>query len=390
MKRVIPEHSFAAFMKGICWSTLVPICLVALTACSGGGGDSSSSTGSVSVGLTDAATTDYEAVYITVQQVAVHKDGESEGHWRVISTPNKTCNLLALVNGAREELGLATLPTGHYTQMRLLLTNTPDTSLNILSHTHPYGNYFIDKNDNVQELTVPSGLQTGIKIVKGFDISTNETTELVLDFDAARSIVQPGSSRKWLLKPTIKVLNVVEYSIIQGNTGQAGILVSAQAYHPLAAQPERVQTIAATVTDVNGDYKLFVEPASYTLVAYKDGHSPLFKDEKIVTTSGSVVTENFSLASSPTGTLTGGPIVISGYEQEQYVTISIRQAATVSGNTEQIEIKSLNVADGGTFITGLPTGSYTAVISTYGKTTLEIQPFTISDGSTTDIGFINL
>jgi hypothetical protein len=323
----------------------------------------------VSVGLTDAATTDYKAVYVTVQQVAVHMEGQAEGQWRVISTPNKTYNLLTLVNGVREELGLATLPAGHYTQMRLLLTSIPDTSLNILSHTHPYGNYFIDKDDNVQELKVPSGLQTGIKIVKGFDISTNETTQLLLDFDATRSIVQAGTSGKWLLQPTIKVLNVVEYSIIQGNAGQAGVLVSAQTY----TAPDSINVVASTVSADDGSYKLFVRPLTYTIVAYKEGYAP-YSTEIEATTAGTVYTvSSFTLTpASSSGTVTG-TVMIASADQEQYATISIRKTV----GSGQIEITSRNVANGGTFTITLPAADYSIVISSSGRQSVT-QDFTIS------------
>jgi hypothetical protein len=360
-----------------------------ITAC-GGGGDSGSSgsTGTLSVNLTDASTTEYQAIYITIQQVAVHKDGG--GGWDVISSPNKTYNLLDLVNGVREELALATLTSGHYTQMRLILTDTPDNSINILSIKHPYGNYFIDSSGQSIELKVPSGFQTGIKIVKGFDINANQTTELILDFDAARSIVKAGSSGQWLLKPTIKLLNTTEYSIISGNAGASGVLVSAQVYNSLATlAEEKVEVKAATVSDGSGNYKLFLEPGSYTLVGYKDGFSPFYKNAKVVTTAGNTYTENFSLGSaSSTGTLSSGTVSISGADQEQYATISIRQNATVNFNPEQIEVKKLNVANGGTIDTGLPVGSYTAVISTYGKTTIE-QLFAISSNLNTNTGNIN-
>ena len=88
------------------------------------------------------------------------------------------------------------------------------------------------------------------------------------------------------------------------------------------------------------------------------------------------------------GTVTG-TVDISGAGQEQYATVSIRQNATVSGNAEQIEIKSINVADRGEFTTDLPVGSYTAVISTFGKTTIVVQPVIISSGATTDLGTIS-
>ena len=237
---------------------------------------------------------------------------------------------------------------------------------------------------------MPSGFQTGIKIVKGFDINANQTTEIILDFDAARSIVKAGSSGQWLLKPTVKVLETKEYSIIDGNAGVEGVLVSAQAYNSLAVVEEKVQVEAATVSDANGNYKLFLEPGSYTLVGYKDGFSPFYKNTKVVTAAGDTYTENFSLSGSPTGTLSSGTISISGADQEQYAAISIRKNTTVSGNSEQIEIKSVTVANGGAIAgTLLPVGDYTAFISTYGKTTIE-QPFNISADADTNIGSINL
>jgi hypothetical protein len=355
----------------------------------GGGGDTgnSGSTGTINASLTDTSTTDYQAIYVTVQQVAVHKDGG--GGWDVISSPNKTYNLLELVNGVRENLALATLATGHYSQMRLILSDTPDNSINILSKKHPYGNYFIDNTGQSVELKVPSGFPTGIKMVKGFDINANQTTEIILDFDAARSIVKAGSSGQWLLKPTVKVMETKECSIISGNAGAEGILVSAQTYDSLAVLVEdKVQIEAATVSDGNGDYKLFLRPGSYTLVGYQDGFAPFYKNTKVVTTAGNTYTENFSLSSASTGTLSG-TISISGADQEQYATISIRQDSTVNGNPEQIELKSINVANGATFTTGLPVGSYSAVISTYGKTAKD-QPFTISANSNIDIGSISL
>lgn len=390
-------------MKSKIWVQIFSISLMFLTACGGGGesgssGSSSGSTGTINVNLTDASTTDYKAIYITVQQLAVHKD--DGGGWEVISSPNKTYNLLELVNGVREELALATLATGHYTQMRLILSNTPDDSINILSKKHPYGNYFIDNSDqNVEvELKVPSGFQTGIKIVKGFEINENETTEIILDFDAARSIVKAGSSGKWLLKPTVKVMETKECSIIYGKVEDSekgavgGVLVSAQTYTASAGDEERVQIEAATVTDSSGNYKLFLRPGSYTLVGYKDGFSVFYK--KVVTTAGNTYPEDIPLSKSDTGTLSSGTVSISDADQEQYATISIRRPGPiVNEKSEQIEVKSLNVANGGDIKdTVLPFGGYSAVvISSYGKETKVIQPFTISaDEPAANIGSITL
>jgi hypothetical protein len=379
---------FASGLALLC----LPLVILAVS-CGGGGGDSggsgSTGTGTMNLSLTDASTTDYQAIYVTIKQVEVHKDGGAG--WEVVSSPDKTdktYNLLELVNGVREELALATLATGHYTQMRLILGDKPDDSLNILSRKHPYANYFIDLSGKWFELKVPSGFQTGIKIVKGFEINDNQTTELVLDFDAARSIVKAGSSGQWLLKPTIKMLITKECSIIQGSAGQAEVLVSAQVYNSAAtAKEDEVEVKAATVTDPSGNYKLFLEaPGSYTLVGYKDKYAPSYKSAKIVTAAATTYTENFTLDSSDMGTLIGN-ISISAPETEQYATISIRQDVKFGVILEQIEGKSLNVAEG-IFNLSLPVGDYTAVISTNGKTTQVFGPFTISIASPTDLGSI--
>ncbi len=245
--------------------------------------------------LSDATTDEYRAVYVTIEEVQVHKDEDS--NWQVAASPNKTYNLLELVNGVREQLGITELETGHYTQMRLIIGDNPDSGINILSESHhPYANYIVDDSDTYHELKIPSGLQTGIKIVHGFDINENQTTELMLDFDASKSIVKPGAIGKWLLKPTIKVLNTEEYSIISGavkNNAQEpleGVLVSAQISDSGAAdEKDKVVVQASTVTDEEGSYTIFLEPGTYNIVGHKDGYDPACA--QIDAVSGAAYTE---------------------------------------------------------------------------------------------------
>ena len=213
-----------------CISTIL-IALLFIGCGSGGGGSSSGGggVGTLSLSLSDASTDRYKAVYVTITDIQVHQPGGNENNpnsWYSVDMPASpmTVNLLDLVNGVREDLGLVDLEAGAYTQMRLIIGQTPERNgaINILSQAHPYANYVIDLNDDYHELKVPSGSQSGYKIVGGFDINANSTTELILDFDANRSVVEAGNSGQWLLKPTVKIAYLDDDSIIQGRVTGSG------------------------------------------------------------------------------------------------------------------------------------------------------------------------
>ncbi|MCK4790621.1 MAG: DUF4382 domain-containing protein [Desulfobacteraceae bacterium] len=319
--------------------------------------------------LTDATINGVQAVYVTIKEVSVHKN--EGGGWEVIAEPNRTYNLLELVNGVREKLGIAVLETGHYTQLRMKVREQSDDGINILSESHPYGNYVIDNSDEYQELKIPSGYQTGVKVVCGFDINENQTTELILDFDASRSIVEAGSSENLLLKPTIKVFELDEYSIISGTVtdgenGLQGVLVSAQSFDP---DPPSVLVQASTTTDASGSYAIFVAPGTYSIVAYKDGCSPTCVE--IAALPDSSHTQDFQLATTSTVTMLGDITITSGSD-EQHVTISFRQSTQCSGQVKDIELKSINVLKDGSYSESLPVGNYIVVASTYNEATQSV------------------
>ncbi|MFO7970987.1 MAG: DUF4382 domain-containing protein [Desulfobacterales bacterium] len=355
------------FIIGILASSL-------LVACGGGGsGGSSGGTGELSMSLTDTSLYQYQAVYVTIDKIKVHRD--DGGGWKTVASPLQTFNLLELVNGVREDLGLATLDVGHYTQMRLIIGDTPDDSLNIFSQTHPFANYVILPNgmDSIHELKVTSGPQTGVKLVNGFDINTNQTTELILDFDVSKSVIKAGSSGQWHLKPTIKVLDTLTHAIIDGTvtedeTGNnlQGVLVSAQLYNDVELdEKDWVLVQAATTSDINGEYALFLSPGTYNIVAFAEGYNPGCIDVEALTDT--VQTQPFILIpATETGTI-GGNVTISGGSTTQYVTISFRQVVTCNGGTTTIEVTMRNIANGGNYSVNLPAGTYRVVASTFGK-----------------------
>lgn len=344
-------------------------------------------TGKLSLELTDASTDQYQAVYVTIEKIQVHRVNAKEESWNTVATPNKTLNLLELTNGVRETLGIVTLPAGRYTQIRLIIGTTPDDSINILSHSHPFANYVIDLNGGVHQLVVASGEETGTKIVRNFEINENETTELILDFDAAQSVVSTGQEGQFILKPTIKVLDTIEFSILSGDvqdtssTPLEGARVTAQVHNPLAEDARDEVVIASgTLSDESGKYSIFLAPATYNVVVYKSGFEA--KVASKVLASGQVTAEDFELASVSTGTVSG-TATIAGADAETAVTISFRQTVVIDSTTSaKVEFVMTQAANGASYSVTLPAGSYEVVSWTEGKTT-QITTVNVTAGADT-------
>jgi hypothetical protein len=141
-----------------------------------------------------------------------------------------------------------------------------------------------------------------------------------------------------------------------------GVLVSAQVYDPGADdEKDSVVIQASTIADENGFYTIFLHPGTYNIVAYKDGYNP--ECAKISLASNSSYIQDFTLNAASSGEITD-TVSIDGGDEEQYATLSFRQLAQCDG--EDIEVKSINLANGGTYTVSLPQGTYSVVASTFG------------------------
>ena len=173
-----------------------------------------------------------DSVIICVTRVEVHKAGnDSTSGWFVINDSTRYFDLLQLTNGASAILGDTSLPAGQYTQIRLFIGD---------------GSYVIDQGIK-HDLEIPSGSQSGLKLIHQFTIESNKLYELLLDFNVEKSIVITGNGQ-YKLKPTIKVTPVVISGSISGQV------------LPLDAQPT-IWTVygtdtITTYTDLQGQFKL--------------------------------------------------------------------------------------------------------------------------------------
>ena len=214
--------------------------LAGLAACGGGGGGSDitfagASNGTLRVALTDAPACGYDAVNVTIQKVRVHQSSSASdtasGWSEVVLNPARRVDLLTLTNGVLDELGQTPLPTGKYTQLRLVLADNDSA--------HPLANSVVPTGGTETALKTPSGQQSGVKTNINIDIAANKMADFVLDFDACKSVVVAGNSGQYLLKPVVTVIpryvsgvtGFVDATLVNGSTSvslqQGGVVIKA-------------------------------------------------------------------------------------------------------------------------------------------------------------------
>ncbi|MGY6547320.1 DUF4382 domain-containing protein [Arthrospiribacter ruber] len=200
----------------------------------------------VNVLLVDAPA-EYDEVWVEVLEVRIlpsDRDENSGSAW--ISIPHESndrkINLLSLVGNNDAHLGSVEVPAGRVSQIRLILGDD---------------NYLV-KDGNRIDLKTPSAQQSGLKLQVNKEFEAGREYDLVIDFDAGRSIVRAGNSGNYILKPVLRVVAETASSI------QGTIL-------PVEAEP-RVTAVRngdsfSTFTDENGFYRLRGIPAgTYNIV----------------------------------------------------------------------------------------------------------------------------
>lgn len=125
-------------------------------------------------------------VNVDIQEVRVNLNDDSTG-WVSLDTRAGIYNLLDFQNGIDTLIAQTTVPTGTVKEVRFVLGN--QNSIKIDNTTFP--------------LTIPSGSESGLKIKLNKKLNAH-VDSLVIDFDAALSILQTGTG-DYKLKPVLKI-----------------------------------------------------------------------------------------------------------------------------------------------------------------------------------------
>ena len=335
---------------------------LALAACGGGDGYSGPAPaptpppavgmGTLRVALTDAPACGFDHVYVTVDRVRVHMSAsanDNDAGWsEVIVNPSQRIDLLDLTNGVLAELGQTPLPAGLYTQVRLVLRPNGAGAL---------ANAVVPTGGSEVALDTPSATQSGLKLINNFTVLPNTLVDLLLDFDACRSIVRKGNGG-FNLKPVIAVIPRTTTAVI-------GVVDPALAGVTISAQKAGV-VVRSTLANANGAFVLSgLDPAQspFDIVFTAAGRSTaVIAAVPVVSansTSVSTTAQPIALPVSTVGTASGTVLPLAAFA-------SVR-ATQVVGTVPKVEVAHVNAdALTGVYSLSLPIGA--AQLASYSTT----------------------
>jgi hypothetical protein len=126
-------------------------------------------------------------VNVDIREVSVKFDDGNDEGWISLDTRQGVYNLLDFQNGIDTTIAQAVVPTDRVKEVRFVLGD--DNSITIDNINYP--------------LTIPSGSESGLKIKLNKQLNAG-LDSLIIDFDAALSILQEGTG-DYKLRPVLKI-----------------------------------------------------------------------------------------------------------------------------------------------------------------------------------------
>jgi hypothetical protein len=196
------------------------LCIVVVAACaalilgcggSGAGASATADMGRLTLGITDAPVDGATAVVVKFTAIELKPEGGAALTSPLDPAPS--IDLLDLAGGgSRDLLSDREVPAGRYEWVRLLIDaqqNTPSS--------------YIDLADGQRyPLYVPSGSESGLKLIRGFTVAAGSVSDFTIDFDLRKSVIAPpGRAPNYILKPVLRIVDNLRVGTLQGNVAAA-------------------------------------------------------------------------------------------------------------------------------------------------------------------------
>jgi hypothetical protein len=270
--------------------SLASLSVLALAGCGGGGG---SSTGSMSLAITDAPVDGVDQVVVEFTGVTLKPQGGSA--FDVVFDQLLSVDLKTLHSGNTEILlDGEIVPAGRYEWIRLAVNAEFD---------NVYDSYVIEEGGGQVELRVPSGANSGLKLVSGFTVVAGGESGFVIDWNLREGLVQAPGQQGYKLQPALRITDLQDYGAISGtvaaelvsgvsctsepNTGEgnAVYVFSGAGVAPDdidGADPEPLTIADVRFDDVSDSYAYvvpFLAPGAYTVAFTCQAADDMIPDE---------------------------------------------------------------------------------------------------------------
>lgn len=253
----------------------------ALLAGCGGSGNSGDKTGYLSLGVSDMPIHSAKKVCITFDDIELKQVGDEPPF--LVDLPQTKVNLLAFQGmNAAPLLFNEEVPAGEYEWMRLVIDASMGGNGGVgddptdLENCAGDASYIVmdDDTNTIHNIFVPSGDQTGLKLVGGFTVPVNASADFTAEWDLMQSMTAPpGLDPDVILKPVIRLVNNAEVGTLRGTV--SADLAAAEGCEPAVYVFDNVNLEGSDVgvgdPSAGGMVKLVENPDETTSWVYEIG-----------------------------------------------------------------------------------------------------------------------
>jgi len=205
---------------------LAAVTAIALAGCGSSG--TGEQTGILNLSVSDGGIEDAAKVCIKFDGVELKKADEEAPISIDLNAP-VIVNLLANQGANSQPITNEQVPAGNYQWIRLMVdanrgndSGSADSDLTTDECLADDGSYLITEKGMLYSLFIPSGGQSGLKLIKDITIPVNASANYTAEWDLGKSfIAPPGLTPDAIMKPVVKLVSNNEVGTLVGQVADA-------------------------------------------------------------------------------------------------------------------------------------------------------------------------